>query len=484
MKILFIQDNAINESLALTDLSGLLKSNNHDCRLLLQKEEKNLLEKIEKFSPDLILIPFGILAHNFALNLAKEIKQNFSIPIVFAGSHPTFYPEIINSPHVDIVCIGEAEYPITNLVDAIESGKDVKKIKGLWVKENGRIHKNPLGPFVENLDELPLPDRELYYDYKFIRDLPMKRFVSGRGCIHSCGYCFNPILRGQYKKMHPGKNYTRKKSVNRMIEEIKYIKERYPLESVHFSDDLFTFDKKWVKEFCAAYKKEVGLPFTFNTTANQIDEQTVQSVSKANCFGIAIGIETGNENLRKLVLGKNITNEQIIKASGIIKKSGIKLATFNMIANPGETIEDSLLTMEINQKISADNPRITISHPIPKTALYDYSVDRGYLNDKEFQKTADKEHIKPYTKPFYKSKDMDEFENLFYLFRLGCKHPELTFIIEKLIKLPKNKLFKLGSLLFAWDEKNFFKIPLIDGLIYYNHCGNPFLRTTNYTSIV
>lgn len=484
MKILFIQDNAINESLALTELSALLKSNGHECELLLEKEEKNLLGEIKKFSPDLVIIPFGILAQNFALNLAKKIKQKFSIPLVFAGSHPTFYPEIIHSPNVDIVCMGEAEYPITSLVEAIESGSNIKKIKGLWVKEKDKIYKNPLGPLVENLDELPLPDRGLYYKYKFIRDLPMKRFVSGRGCIHSCGYCFNPILRNQYRKGYPGGRYTRKKSVTRMIEEINFIKDRYLLKSVHFADDLFTFDKRWVKEFCIAYKKEIDLPFTFNTTADQIDENVVSSASKANCVGIAIGIETGNENLRKIVLNKNISNEQIIKAAKIIKEAGIKLATFNMIANPGETIEDSLLTMKINQKISVDNPRVTISHPIPKTLLYKYSLDNSFLNDKEFQKTVSKEHVKPYTKPFYKSKDMDKFENLFYLFRLGCKHPRLTFLIERLSKIPKNNLFKLGSLLFALDEKRFFNIPLIDGIIYYRHCGNPFLRTTNYTSIV
>ncbi len=140
MKILFIQDNAINESLALTELSSLLKSRGHECALLLEKEERNLFKAAEKFSPDMVIIPSGILAQNFALRIAKEIKKRTYAIVVFAGAHPTFYPEIIRSPFVDVVCRGEAERPILNMADALERNEDITGIKGRWVKKGRRIY--------------------------------------------------------------------------------------------------------------------------------------------------------------------------------------------------------------------------------------------------------------------------------------------------------------------------------------------------------
>ncbi len=478
MKVLFIQDNAINESLALTELSGLLKSKGHECELLLEREERNIIKKIEYYDPDLIIFPFGILGQEYALRLSKEIKDVLSVPIIFSGSHPTFYPEIIEYPYVDIVCRGEAEYSILELLKRLETNKSIRNIRGLWVKQKNRIYKNPLSQIIENLDELPMPDREIYYKYKFLRNMPMKRFSSGRGCPHNCSYCFNFSLRKDYSI----KRYTRKKSIERTIEEIKLVKNRHPLKHIHFSDDLFTFDKKWVEMFCKEYKEEVDLPFTFNSTANLINNGIIESVYRADCTGIAIGIESGNEKLRRIILNKNVTNEQILDAGRKIKKAGMKLATFNMLASPGETIKDAFLTMKLNQQIHVDNPRVTFSYPIKNTPLYDYSIKNGYLNEQEFSEIE--AHISSAPKPVYKSPYMKMFENLFYLFKSGCKHPSFTNTIKKLIKMPTSKIFHILSITNPLDEKRFFNIPLIEGISYYYHCGNPFLRTTNYSSII
>lgn len=478
MKIVFVQDNGLNESLALTELSALLKFYGHRCKLFIEKEEKNILSKIRSFNPELIVFPFGILGQKYAIRMSKEIKDLLCAPIVFAGSHPTFYPEIIEHPYVDIVCRGEAEYPILELVERLEDSKQIKNIHGLWVKQKGKIYRNPLSQVVENLDDLPLPDRKLYYKYKFLRDMPMKRFSSGRGCPNSCSYCFNISLRKDYN----ARAYTRKKSVRKIIEEIKEVKDNYPLKLIHFSDDLFNYDKKWVENFCKEYKKEIDIPFTFNSTANLINNNITYWTSSAGCIGVAIGIETGNERLRRVILNKNITNRQILEAGKKIKKFGIKLATFNMVANPGEKIEDVFLTIKLNQKIHADNPRVTISYPIKNTEMYKYAVENGYLNEKEFEKIEKSDTGKP--KPICKSSDMKMFENLFYLFRLVCKNPSLTSIVKKLVGMPPNRIFHMLSILNVLEEKKFFNISLTEGIEYYRHCGNPFLRTTNYSSII
>lgn len=475
MKILFVQDNGINESLALCELSGILKAKGHECTLFLEKEEKDILKKIIRFNPDLIIFPFGILGQKYAIELSKRIKSVISAPIVFAGSHPTFYPEIINTDSVDIVCIGEADYSIPELADKLENEKDIRKINGLWVKKGHKVYKNPFMRLLDNLDELPVPDREIYYRYKFLRNMPMKRFSSGRGCVHSCAYCFNHLLRRNFKNQR----YTRKKSVDNIIEEIKSVRNKYPMKQLHFSDDLFTVNRKWVKDFCDEYKEEIDLPFTFNSTADLITSDIVKHVASAGCTGAAIGIETGNEELRKNILNKNISNRQIIDAGTKIKNSGMMLATFNMLGNPGENISDAFRTMKINSKLSTDNPRVTLSYPIKDTTLYNYAVNNGFLDKEEFEKESEFKQ-----KVYYKSSYKNEFENLFYLFRIGCNHPKSINIIKKLIKLPPSRFFKAARILAPMDEKRFYNINILDGLNFYHHCGDPFFRTTNYTSVI
>ena len=377
MKILFIQDSALNESLALTELSGFLKSLGHDCALLLEREEKDLWGEAEKFSPDIFLIPCSLFAHKWAISIAKMIKSRFDKPVILSGTHPTFFPDILEKEEcIDIICIGETELPVSELLSRMEISSDITTIKNLWVKIKGRVYKNEVESLVRDLGDLPLPDRELYYRYRFIRDLPMKRFSSGRGCCHSCAYCLEPLLREKYKYKV---NYARKKSVDRVIEEILWIKDKFPLRSLHFSDDIFTFDKKWVIEFADKYRRQIGLPFTFNADADELDEEIISAVKGANCSGIAIGIETGSERIRNFIMDKGISNRDLIRIAGLIKKYKLKLITFNMLALPGESIEEAFETLRLNNKIKTDFIRLTIAFPMPMTRFTLYALKKGFI---------------------------------------------------------------------------------------------------------
>ena len=113
----------------------------------------------------------------------------------------------------------------------MERDGDVTKIRNLHVKtRNGTIHRNEIRPAVP-LDELPPPDRGLYYDkYKFLRDMPMKRFISSMGCPYPCTFCHEPVIRDMYRK-DTKSDYVRRKSVPRAVAEIKYVADRYPLRA-------------------------------------------------------------------------------------------------------------------------------------------------------------------------------------------------------------------------------------------------------------
>lgn len=486
MRILFIQDNAINESLALTELSAFLKSKGHICDLLIVRETKYIFKRINDFKPNLFIFPCSLSAHNiWVLRMTKEIKKIWKdIPIVLGGIYPTLFPDVILNENIDIVCMGEAELPILELITRLENKMDIKRIQGLWIKEDEKIYRNEIKSLIQNLDSLPLPDRELYYRKKFIRNLPMKRFVTGRGCIHRCSFCFNSLLMVKYN--NNGK-YVRYKSVNRVISEIDYMKIRYPLKFIHFSDDIFGSDKEWLSEFVKIYKKNILLPFSCNMSIDLIDEEKLIWLKEANCNNIVIGIECGNETLRRTVLNKNITNEQIIKAASLIKKFGIRLTTFNMIGLPGETIEDILETIKINKKIESDFQRLQIIFPYPFSELASFSIRHDYLDNTFFESKNLYRNLLRYSKRprvYFNSKEKLQIENIYFFFSLCVKFPILISCVKKVINFPLTFLFSTLDLLKPYFEKEIFRIDWISGLRYFFHTGNPSKRTTNFHSLI
>jgi len=444
-------------------IAGVLRAHGHDVDLLLIDEHpKHYLDLVDQCNPDLIAFSFMTGNRNWAYATARELKQKFNKPIIMGGVHPTLFPEDIDPRYVDYICVGEGEYPVLELISSMENGENCSTIQNLWVTKNGTQIKNPLRSLIQDFDLLPLPYREIYYKYKFIRDLPIKRFVSGIGCPYQCTFCHNPMQI----KMYKGKGkFVRKKSVDRIIKEIRYVKDRFVLKRVHFSDDTFVLHKEWLREFLHEYRKEITLPFSCNIRIDQVNEEIIRDMRNSGCFGISFGIESGSERIRNSILRKNLKEEDIINNSRIIKKYGIKLIITNMIGLPEETLEDAFKTVTLNQKIGADYIRTAILVPYPKTEIVDYAIERGLLPSDysihNFKQVLRKSLINsPYAK---------EFENLCALFSLTVKFPALTYLTKILIKLPLNHIFSITRLWEAFENMLYHQLFTPAGFRYLFH---------------
>ncbi|SVD86156.1 uncharacterized protein METZ01_LOCUS439010, partial [marine metagenome] len=230
-----------------------------------------------------------------------------------------------------------------------------------------------------NLNELPFPDRELYYKYDFIRDLPMKRFIASMGCPYQCTFCHEPVIH----KMYKGKGkYYRRKDPERVVAEINYIKDRYPLSHVHFSDDLFILRKNynWLEEFADIYSREVGLPFNCNIRYDSVDLRSADLLAKANCHGAAIGLESGNEYLREVVIKKRVKNDTMVEGARLLKERGIKTLTTNMIGLPGENVDQAFETVELNMRLKSNYTRANTFLLFPGLPLVDYAKREGFVD--------------------------------------------------------------------------------------------------------
>jgi radical SAM superfamily enzyme YgiQ (UPF0313 family) len=392
-------------------ISSVLKTKNHKTFLLNidSFKKKQLDNTIKKYKPDLIC--FSSTTDQIELTKKTiEYISKYKIPTIIGGTHSTVFPEdAINVKSILGICIGEGEYAILELVEALENKKSYTKIKNFWFKKGNKIIKNPLRPLIQNLDKLPFPDRELFNYKELLKNHKAGiEFMAGRGCPYQCTYCVNKKLQDLYK--NKGK-FVRYRSVNNLIKEIKQTIKRYPTKLITFHDDTFTLNKKWLKEFSEKYSKEIKIPFRCNARADTIDEEIIKLLKKANCKQIWIGVESGNEKIRNLVLKKNITNQQIKEVFNLAKKYKIKTMAFNMIGIPYETEENIKETFKFNKEINPDLKAINIFRPYPGTELYNLCKKNNWISNRKVhgyyedtildQPSVNRETIRYYKELFY-----------------------------------------------------------------------------------
>lgn len=469
-KFLFIQDNGVNENIGVMSIAGVLKAGGHDINLILIDEHpRNYLARIADYDPDLIGFSFMTGNRRWAYETAKKIKKSLNKPIIFGGVHPTLFPEDIDFSYVDYVCIGEGEYPVLELMDALCEGRDTTTIRNLWTRHGSEIIKNDVRDLIQDFDSLPLPYREIYYQYKFIRDLPVKRFISGIGCPYQCTFCHNPL----HIKLYKGKGrFVRKKSVQRVIREIQAVQKAYVLRNVHFSDDTFVLDKQWLVEFLDVYRKEVNLPFSCNIRIDQVDETMIRDMARSGCYGVSFGIESGSERIRNTILKKNLKQDDIIKNARLIKKYGIKMIVTNLMGLPEETLEDAFTTVALNQEIGADYTRAGVLLPYPKTEIADYAMAHGLL-PADFSIASFNQMVR---RSIIASPYMREFENLCALFNLTVKWPALTPLTKKLIRFPLTRIYSLARCWEAFENMLYFRLFNPAGFRYCFHIVRNVLR--------
>lgn len=433
-KIVFIQ-RLWYEYPGIESLAAVLKKGGHDVRVIIEENPRKIARRLAKEEIAAFSVMTGM--HRWALKAASAIKDEAGSLTLFGGPHPTFFPEFINEEAVDIICRGEGEYAMLDLADAIDKKSDLTSIPNLWVKKDKKIYKNALRPLVCDLGSIPFPDRAVYYEpYPSLKLNKHKIFMAARGCPFDCAFCFNEKLKKMYEGLG---SYVRFRSPDNIIDEIRSVRKLYPLTTVFFNDDIMVFNNKWLHQFLPLYRKEIGLPFYASTRADMLNEDIVGLLKAAGCECVSFAIESGNESLRNNVLGKTITNKQIVDAAALLKKYGIKFATYNIVGIPGETVENAMETVDINIAIKTDYPRCSFLTPYPGTRIAEFAEKGGYL-----EKPIDSiPAFAQQNSSIIKMKDKNEIINIHSFFQTMVLAPGLKPVIRRLIKFPPNILFKM-----------------------------------------
>jgi radical SAM superfamily enzyme YgiQ (UPF0313 family) len=440
VRILLVIKQVDYEPLGLLYISSVLRAAGHEVRLSIAASQ-DPVAVARDWQPGIVGYSVFTGSQRFYRDLNLRIKQQLpGVLSVFGGPHPTFFPEFLEEPGVDAVCIGEGEGAMLDLAAAVQAGRSFTGIDNWWFKHEGGVERNAIRPLEDNLDLLPLPDREmLFAEDGYTRQSGIKHFMTSRGCPYECTYCFNHALAKIYGVK---RNRLRQMSVGRVIEEVRSVRDRYPLQFVVFVDDLFIIHVEWLRELAARFPAEVGLPFFCNVRANLVTPEKMALLKQAGCASVAMGVETGSEKLRNEILRRNLSDRQLIEASRLIREAGLQLLTNNMLGLPGGTLKDDFETLALNQACRPGYTSCFLYQPYPRTALGEYAREHGYFQGSvdDIDDSAWECSVLTFASPAEKQ----QIENLNKLFALAVEWPRLTGPVRRLIKLPRNRLYRLA----------------------------------------
>ena len=321
------------------------------------KEMELFAETISELKPDLVGISMFSLHVPIVKELNQIVRNNSSAKIIWGGVHPTIDPEgCINE--ADMICIGEGEGAVADLVKRMRDGKTFDDIENIWTRNGDCITRNGSRQLIDDLDSIPFPS---YAKDSFIfinndsldtTDLSVRDnflWIQGsRGCPFLCSFCINSYTQPLFAKN--GK-YSRMRSPGNIIEEInEQLKtaEKTGLpkgwkNKILFVDEVFGKNLDWLKEFESLYPRDVGMPYIFETLPHKVlvNKNTLDLWERSGAETINFGIQTGSDHIRNKIFKRPTVNKDIVRIANDIADRGIQLR-YDLIAdNPYDT-EESL----------------------------------------------------------------------------------------------------------------------------------------------
>ncbi|MCS6844674.1 MAG: B12-binding domain-containing radical SAM protein [Caldilineales bacterium] len=451
MRVLFIEKQIDYEPQGIMQLSACLKQAGHETFLAIAAQE-DPVQLAKEIEPDIVAYSVMTGSHQWYFDINRRVKAALKdkAPFsIFGGPHPTFFPEMITEPGVDGLCVGEGDEAIVDLANSLANGGLKPDIPNWWFKIEDEIVRNPVRPLIQNLGDLPMPDRHLVYDkHEYSRITPIKHFMGSRGCPYNCTYCFNHAYYQIYSRERRGNQ----RPVDKIIEEVNWVRREWGVQQVVFIDDLFIIYDDWLEEFAEKWPKQVGLPFFCNVRANLIVKgpHKVELLKKAGCSTVSMGVEAANDRIRVQLLKRRMTQEDMIKAGRMIRDAGIHITSTNILGLPSSTLEDDLATMRLNAAARISYAHAFLFQPYPGTELGKFAQDGGYMvgSFDDISEIAWERSILI----FENEDEKPQVEHLQRWFAIGVEFPWLEPVIRWLIKAPHNKVI---DTLYWWIYKLF-----------------------------
>ncbi|MBI2465051.1 radical SAM protein [Candidatus Shapirobacteria bacterium] len=352
-------------------------------------------EKYKKFMPDYLVVETSSVVYKYDLRFALKFKEKYGTKIIFCGQHPTAFPKEVLADGVDYVATGEYEPAVVKLV----SGEKPKTIDG--------IYPNPVKELLD-VHTLPFPEDDDISRMNYTRiggcDYKEIEFFATRGCPMNCNFC---VARQTYY----GKPNFRVREVQNVIDEIKYLKNKYPeMDGIFFDEENHNSNKKFVMELCQAIIDNGLQDLKYDAMCGYwtFDEEMLTMMRKAGYYKIRIGIETASV---KTALGmvKNVNVDRIIEVLKMAKKVGMRMYATFTFGSPDSNLTEDGKTLDLIEKLTKEGLlwdfQASVCTPQPGTPFYNLLKSRGNLLTDDWRKYNGNTAVYEY--PDYKKRDIE-----------------------------------------------------------------------------
>lgn len=286
--------------------------------------------------------------------LASRIKtKNKNNHIVFGGIHPSCLPErTLENPDIDAVVVGEGEQAF---LEILRGNRD-------------RIVKMP---YIEDLDELPFPDRKLIRQERNIQvafkdnGVRIASIFSSRGCPYRCVFCASHSVWSRRVRFRSAVN---------ILDEFEQVVDEFNIGLIKFSDDTFTLRESLVRDFCEKkIARGIWTPWACNVRVDTVEESLLRLMKQSGCTEIWVGVESGSPKILKQ-MEKKISIDRVKYVFAKAKEIGLLRRAYMLLGMPDESLEDIKMSEELIDEIEPDMVGFTILAPYPGTKYYDAIV--------------------------------------------------------------------------------------------------------------
>jgi len=368
---------------------------------------KKIIEFLKRFKPSLVGLTATTPTFNHAVSVAELVKSIDKIPVVLGGIHATIVPEkCISNKFIDFVIKSEGECTAVELARALEKNEDFSNIDGLFYKNDEKIIQNKNRELIKDLDSLPFPARHLFNQRKYVYTdslyFPAFPIMTNRGCPGMCTYCCTKLIFGRIPRF---------RSVKNVVDEIEFLIDKYKAKEIHIHDDNFTFNKKWVFEFCDEIKKrriDIAFSLPNGIRVDQVNYEVLSSLKKIGLHSAAFGVESGSQRILNNVK-KGTKISQIRRAFKLCKKLKIETWGFFMFGLPGDTVQTIKQTIKFAKELDPDVAKFHILKPYPGTEVFDLLSRQGLILESDWSRYG------IHTKPVHRLPGLNEDELMLLL---------------------------------------------------------------------
>ena len=352
---------------------------------------KRMLEQIQESNPD--VVAFSVTGYDlpWSLDVAIAVKERTSAKVVFGGTHAWICPDLLmKDPAVDFLVQGEGEEPLLEILRRMEIGDLENPIPNTWHRYSGSVVKGQVQPPSYELDDLPFPDKDLFYSR--MKHLYGYVMTTSRICLRGCSFCFYNVL----KKLYYAQWLRRRRSAAKTLSELEHAVSKYQIESVRFYDNDIAEDIAWLTEFADGYAERIFVPYHAITNPSSLTPDAVELLRKSGCFEIEVGVQTVYPKTRHEI-GRFESLDVVRDAVDRLQKAGIRTIVDLIFGLPGEGQDDAIAAGKFFSRHRPTKVNILWLDYYPKSDLSRLALKKGVLKEQDIQAIDKGEWMAGYT---------------------------------------------------------------------------------------